>query len=289
MKKIDVHLHLTLNQYPKNDKMFISSAENMIPHLDKLNIEKGILMSSGEKNNPMMPIGHNEECRQICEIFNDKFVWMCNLDYDDEDSIYERLSLYKEQGAVGIGEFMINRKLNDTFIEKVFEAAEKLDLPILFHMSPEEGYQYGIVDDSGLLMLEEALKKYPKLKFIGHSQPFWHEISKNPGDSIEERMAWGSGKVTLGGRLPYLFENYPNLYGDLSANSGGCAIMRDEEFGLTFLERFKDRLLFGTDMVNNEMEFPLGKWLDERYEEGSLDKETYENICNKNAVKLFNL
>ena len=289
MKKIDIHLHLTLNQYPKMDNMFVSSAENMIHHLDKLNIEKGILMSSGESHNPIMPIGYNEECRQICNLFKDKYAWMCNLDYTCEDSIYDRLSLYKEQGAVGVGEFMINRKVNDSFIQKVFEVAENLNLPILFHMSPKEGYQYGIVDDSGLFMLEESLNKYPKLKFIGHSQPFWHEISKNPGDSLEERMKWGCGKVTLEGRLPYLFEKYDNLYGDLSANSGGCAIMRDEEFGLNFLEKFNDRLLFGTDMINNEMEFPFGKWLDEKYEQGYLHKESYENICNKNAVKLFDL
>ena len=289
MKKIDIHLHLTLNQYPKMENMFISSAENMINHLDKLNIEKGILMSSGESHNSIMPIGYNEECRKICNLFKDKYAWMCNLDYNNEDSIYERLSLYKEQGAVGIGEFMVNRKVNDSFIQKVFKVAEELNLPILFHMSPKEGYEYGIVDDSGLFILEESLNKYPKLKFIGHSQPFWHEISKNPGDSLEERMKWGSGKVTLGGRLPYLFEKYDNLYGDLSANSGGCAIMRDEEFGLNFLEKFNDRLLFGTDMINNEMEFPLGKWLDEKYEKGYLHKETYENICNKNAVKLFDL
>ena len=66
MKKIDIHLHLTLNQYPKTDKMFISSAENMIPHLDKLNIEKGILMSSGESNSSMMPIGYIDYCIKIC-------------------------------------------------------------------------------------------------------------------------------------------------------------------------------------------------------------------------------
>ena len=288
MKKVDIHLHLTLKQYPKNETMFISSAENMIPHLESLGIEKGILMSSGEKNS-YIPFISNYECKEIAKSFHTKYAWMCNLDLENEENIYDRLKLYKEQGAVGIGEFMINRKLNDSFIQKVFESAQDLDLPILFHMSPQEGYKYGVVDEPGLPMLEECLKKYPKLKFIGHSQPFWHEITKNPGQSIEERMAWGKGKVISGGKIPYLFETYPNLYGDLSANSGGAAIMRDEEFGLNFLKKYKDRLLFGTDMVNNEMEFPLGKWLDKKYKEGLLDKVTYENICSKNAVELFKL
>lgn len=48
MGKIDLHLHLTLNQLPKQENMFISSAENMLAHLKELGIEKGVLMSGGE-------------------------------------------------------------------------------------------------------------------------------------------------------------------------------------------------------------------------------------------------
>ena len=72
-----------------------------------------------------------------------------------------------------------------------------------------------------------------------------------------------------------LMRNYKNLYADLSANSGGCAIMRDEKFGLQFLEEFQDRLMFGTDMVNTDMVFPLGEWLDRQYQEGKLSAQAY--------------
>lgn len=167
--------------------------------------------------------------------------------------------------------------------------AEELKLPVLFHMSPKEGFQYGVVDGPGLPLLEENLKRYKGLKFIGHSQPFWHEISKDAPATPKERMKWGEGAVCPGGRLPYLFETYENLYGDLSANSGGCAIMRDEEFGLAFLEKYQDRLLFGTDMANCEMTFPLGNWLDEQEHAGRLSRSAYEKICRTNAEKLFHL
>lgn len=33
--------------------------------------------------------------------------------------------------------------------------------------------------------------------------------------------------------------------------------MRDESFGLWFLETFQDRLMFGTDMVNTDMVFNM--------------------------------
>ena len=179
--------------------------------------------------------------------------------------------------------------LDAPFLQSVFEVAEELKLPVLFHMSPKEGFQYGVVDGPGLPLLEENLKRYKGLKFIGHSQPFWHEISKDAPATPKERMKWGEGAVCPGGRLPYLFETYENLYGDLSANSGGCAIMRDEEFGLAFLEKYQDRLLFGTDMANCEMTFPLGNWLDEQEHAGRLSRSAYEKICRTNAEKLFHL
>lgn len=184
---------------------------------------------------------------------------------------------------------MICRKINHPFIQAVFQAAEKLGMPILFHMSPQEGYEYGIVDEPGLPMLEEALEKYPRLKFIGHSQPFWHEISQDAKPDLKSRMEWGKGPVKEGGRLVCLMRNYKNLYADLSANSGGCAIMRDEKFGLQFLEEFQDRLMFGTDMVNTDMVFPLGEWLDRQYQEGKLSVQAYRKICFENAKKIFQL
>ena len=201
----------------------------------------------------------------------------------------ERLKQYREEGAVGVGELAVNHRLDHPFLEAVFQAAEALGLPVLFHMSPEEGFQYGVVDEPGLPLLERALNKYPKLIFIGHSQPFWHEISGGAGKSREERYEWGKGPVTPGGRLGQLFEKYPNLYGDLSANSGGCAMMRDEAFGLAFLEAWKDRLMFGTDMVNVDMEFPLGGWLDQKVEEGALSISACQAIVSGNAKRIFGL
>ena len=41
MKKIDMHLHLTLRQIPKIGKMNLTSGKNMIPHLEELGIGKG--------------------------------------------------------------------------------------------------------------------------------------------------------------------------------------------------------------------------------------------------------
>ena len=102
-------------------------------------------------------------------------------------------------------------------------------------------------------------------------------------------MGYGSGPVAPGGRLVTLMESCPNLYADLSANSAGCAILRDEAFVLQFLERFQDRLFYATDTVNSRQVFPLGKFLDEAAADGRLSAQAYEKICRGNARRIYGL
>ena len=289
MGKIDLHLHLSFHSLPKGDKMSVSSYREMLPHLKKLGIEKGVLMSSGETPS-LLPMGTNEENYRIVSADPEHYAWMCNLDYDgNPETIYDRLLACKEKGAVGIGELIINRRLNDPFFHRLFEAAGKLNLPVTFHMSPEVGYSYGVVDEPGLPLLEDCLRCHPDTLFLGHSQTFWIEISADAPVDKEGRNRWGEGPVLPGGRVPQLFAKYPNLYGDLSANSAGCAMMRAPEFGLNFLETYSERLFFATDMVNTEMIFPLGQWLDEQAAAGKLTRAAYENICFKNAKRVIGL
>lgn len=286
MKKIDIHMHLSLAQQEPTDKMFISSAENMLPHMEELGIQKAVLMSSGENTDIF---GSNEENRRIAEQYPEHFAWMCNVDPVHMETVEKRLATYKEQGAVGVGELMINQRMDSPFLQAVFGAAERLGLPITFHMSPEEGYSYGIVDEPGLPLLEKTLKKYSSLRIFGHSQSFWIEISKDAPKAKEARNSWGKGPVIPGGRVPQLFETYSNLYGDLSANSAGQAIMRDPEFGIAFLTKYSDRLCFATDMVNTQMSFPLGDWLDQQVKAGTLTQNVYNKICRENAKRIFGI
>ena len=286
MKKIDLHLHLTPFQIPKLGKMNLASAKNMIPHLEELGIAKGVLMSGGESG---LPFGTNKANKKICARYPDRYAWMCSISPKGKEPVYDRLARFRAEGAIGIGELTYNHKLTDPFLQEVFAAAEKLDMPITMHMSPEEGYSYGVVDDPGLPMLEDVLRNYPKLKILGHSQTFWIEMSGDAPKDKEGRNSWGQGPVVPGGRVPELFAEYLNLYGDLSANSAGQAIMRDEAFGLAFLETYSDRLFFATDMVNTDMVFPLGAWLEEQLAAGKLSQKAYDQICFGNAQRIFGL
>ena len=289
MEKIDLHLHLSPMPLPKTGNMFVSSYLEMLSHLKELGIEKGVLMSTGEVRNPQMPFGCNDDNESIAKADPQHYAWMCNLDPVSPETVFERLVDCKAKGAVGVGELIINQSMDSPFLQALFAAAEKLELPVTFHMSPEVGFSYGVVDEPGLPLLEKTLQKYHELKILGHSQCFWIEMSGDAPTDRDGRNSWGKGPIVPGGRVPYLFETYPNLYGDLSANSAGCAIMRDPEFGLAFLEKYADRLFFATDMVNSEMVFPLGAWLDEQVTAGKLSEAAYQKICRLNAQRVFGL
>ena len=131
------------------------------------------------------------------------------------------------------------------------------------------------------------MQKFPDLIFLGHSSPFWAEIS---GDLREEqRNTYPKGKVTNGGAVVRLMREYANLYGDLSAGSGYNALSRDPEFGYAFLTEFQDRLLFGTDICDPRNETPLIDFLNDAVEQGHISREVYEKVGWQNAQKLLGL
>ena len=285
MEKIDIHIHTRLPKYSGEGRFKSTGSTETMDYLNKQQIVHGIIMSMGETELP-----NNAEGAEIGQE-EKNLQWNCNFDAKDPKNIFKRMEACKKLGAVGVGELFINEKIDSPIIQAIFVAAEQLELPILFHMSPEIGYGYGIVDDPKLPILEKALKKHPKLKLIGHSPTFWSEISKDAPSDKESRSERGMGKVIPEGRLVELMRTYPNLYGDLSAGSGYCAITRDEDFGLKFLETFSDQLLFGTDTisVHETWQSPLSKWLEGMYMQGMLSEATMRKICYENAQKIYNL
>lgn len=69
MKKIDIHLHAALDPVPGTEKFKISTGEEMLAHLEELQIEKAIVMSSGETEGAMASVSGNQKCRELPEDF----------------------------------------------------------------------------------------------------------------------------------------------------------------------------------------------------------------------------
>lgn len=295
-EKIDVHIHGALKRIETPgsntrhpEQSYIADAEELRRHLEQQQIKRAILLSSGEGTSDFLRCANNQECMEICSKQNGFFSWMCNFDPVSCETITDRMKEYKKQGAVGVGELMINEWIDSPILGAIFAAAEQYELPVTAHMSPEPGMGYGICDQWGLPLLEGMLDKHPDLNYVGHSQTFWMELSGDCPKDSRGRNGFGKGNVIPGGRILSLMNQYPNLYADLSAYSGSCAILRDEDFGLEFLENYQDRLLYGTDTLNQHQVFPVGNFLDQVVTDGRLSRRTYEKICFLNAQKLYKL
>lgn len=292
-KKIDVHCHLSK---PGTTGVGFT-AEKRIDFDRFMDIEKCVILptNTGIAPSPVLPQAMleamltSEEAYQIAQQYPQKFAWFCNVNPEKSHETYEQLLRYKKMGASGAGEMVAVKWFDDPDYEYFMSCCEELQLPILFHMCPAGMQNYGVLDDAGLPRLEKALQRHPNLVLIGHSQPFWFEISEYPESlTAEDRNLYPAGKV-VPGRVPYLLENYPNLYADLSADSGGNALMRDPEYAVEFLNKFQDKLLFGTDIASTDLVYPLGFYLDSLLHQLKIDASVYEKVCNLNAKNLLGL
>lgn len=293
---IDIHAHCSqglawLSYDPLNDKYLrFITAQEFLKKMDEYEISLATILPLSSPESSIEQIT-TREVINICKTYADRLIPFCNPDPRVNMGSKKALSLvleeYKREGCKGVGEITANIPFDDERALSLFEISERLELPVLFHIGPQLGGCYGLVDEIGLPRLEKCLKMFPNLIFIGHSQPFWAEIS---GDlKPEERNSYPPGRVAPGGKVLELLRNYPNLYADLSAGSGYNAISRDSAFGVYFLEEFQDKLLFGTDLDYPTQDIPQLKYLINLMEERKISKRAFEKIMWKNAKGLLKL
>ena len=206
LKKIDIHAHIVafpqwVPPHPGSQNRMLSPEELLELFYDKLDIERGVLLPIvSPEGQPV--IMSNEGCIYAANKYPDRFSWFCNVDPRALNNAAGTAKLsyilehYKNLGAKGLGELTSNIYVDDPRMDNLFSCCEEVGLPVLFHISPAIGYWYGMVDELGLPRLEKMLKKHPKLQFIGHSQPFWSEMSADNTDAI--RNSYPQGKVTPG-------------------------------------------------------------------------------------------
>ena len=148
-----------------------------------------------------------------------------------------------KDGAIGFGEIKFPVAADGPELRRMYALAGELNVPILVHFqevghTPTEG-----TFSTGWKKFAAILKAYPKTKFIGHADAFWANISAD----YAEADAYPTGPVQRGGVTDKLLADYPNLFGDMSANSGNNGLSRDPEFTREFLNRHQNKLMFGSD------------------------------------------
>jgi len=298
---IDAHAHVYANPKIRNTPAgspFLS-AEQQIEIMDRLGIDKAVIMQLNDAEGPAehQSIG---EVLAICDRFPGRFIPFCNFDprlpkhpdkLETKDYVF-RLTQYKDLGCKGFGELTASIPWDHYCMLHLLEACEIVGFPVTFHtMSPDfvsQGFEnYGVLDGIGLPRLEKVLQKFPNLKFFGHSMAFWSEISADV--TPDKKNIYPDGPVTPGGVVPRLMRQYPNLYGDLSGRSGCNALARDPDHAYKFIDEFQDRLLFALDYCSTKDKRDLPQWLLTAVKDGHITPQIYEKIAWKNINHALSL
>jgi len=148
-----------------------------------------------------------------------------------------------KNGAVGFGEIKSQVQAAGPEMQRLYALAAELGVPITIHF--QEVSQPGSQGtfNRGLKQFDAMLKAFPRTKFIGHADAFWANVSAD----YAEDTSYPKGPIKPGGATDRFLTEYPNLFADLSANSGNNFLTRDPDFAAGFLERHQDKLMFGSD------------------------------------------
>lgn len=284
---IDVHAHAFFDPGPGD----LVTPEQLLARYDAIGVERAVLLPLV---NPECSRGTVQSSEDILKMAreNARFIPFCNIDprilLNTPEADLERVAKhYRDKGCKGIGELCANLSFADPLVRNLFRAAEKAALPVLFHIAPRIGNYYGLYDEPGLPLLEESLRTFPKLTFLGHSQAFWAEIGRLETPGL--RAGYPTGPIEEEGVVPKLLRAYPNLYGDLSAGSGYNALARDRAYAVKFLEEFQDRLLFGLDICAPETKTPHVDFLLELRAGGAISEKVFQKIARENVIRLLGL
>ena len=218
---IDIHSHLR------------QGLDANVTHLDGCGVTHAVLLARSSAS---------EQVKTIQAKYPKRFEWAASADIMRPEAA-DLLTKAVKDGAIGLGEIKFRVEADGPELRRMYALAAELNVPILVHFQEVPHFEGEGVFSTGFKRFEAMLKAYPKTKFIGHADAFWANLSAD----YANEAAYPAGPIKRGGITDKLLADYPNLFGDLSANSGNNALSRDPEFTTDFLARQQNKLLFGSD------------------------------------------
>jgi predicted TIM-barrel fold metal-dependent hydrolase len=205
-----------------------------LAHVDGAGITKANLLTRGAVQ---------EQITALAALAPGRFTWFSTFDITKPEAEAQLTQAVKD-GAQGFGELKFHVAADGPELRRMYALAADLKVPLLVHFQEVDHFEGEGTWSSGFAKtFESLLKAYPKTTFIGHADAFWANVSAD----YHNEAAYPSGPIARGGITDKLLGDYPNLFGDCSANSGNNALSRDPSFTADFLKRHQDKLLFGSD------------------------------------------
>jgi predicted TIM-barrel fold metal-dependent hydrolase len=272
-KVLDIHHHFRL------------TPNGNFEHMDGCGVTHAVLLTNAR-----------DEDKAKAEVaqHRDRFIRFTSADVTKPEN-FDVLRNSVKTGGKGYGEIKYRVAVDSPEMRRLYAVAAELNVPVLLHFQEADDAKDGGGFNSGFSRFPAILKEFPKTTFIGHANFFWASISADP----QLGAAYPKGKIKPGGLTDRMLGDYPNLYGDTSANSGRNALARDPEFTAGFLKRHQDKLMFGSDCpcrdgrgTGQVSQEPLIKGKCVAREtlaelKQSASPEIFKKITWENGVKLF--
>ena len=205
-----------------------------LAHLDGVGITKANLLTRGDVA---------ERVKALEAAAPGRFIWFNSYDVAKPDA-EQVLTQAVKGGAQGFGEMKYHVAADGPEYKRIYALAAELHVPILIHFQEVDHFpNEGTWATGYAKTFASILKDNPKTTFIGHADAFWANVSAD----YKNESAYPTGPIARGGVTDKWLGDYPNLFADMSANSGNNAMSRDPGFTRDFLERHQDKLIFGSD------------------------------------------
>jgi predicted TIM-barrel fold metal-dependent hydrolase len=217
---LDIHLHAGQNP------------ERVFNHVE----------GSGETRAVLLPGRFEESAKAAIAAHPGRFVRFASADITKPDAVAVLTKSLKE-GAIGIGEIKYHVTLDGPEMRKVYDLAAEARVPVTVHFQEIPHFDGEGIFNTGFPRLGDILKAYPRTTILGHADAFWANVSAD----VSKDIAYPGGRIKPGGLSDKWLAEFPNLYGDMSANSCNTALYRDPDFMRGFLDRHQDKLIFGSD------------------------------------------
>ncbi|MEF3309162.1 amidohydrolase family protein [Paenibacillus sp. GYB004] len=197
-----------------------------------------------------------KNCLACVEKEPDKFVLGYAPDPRKPYALDKLHAAIESYGVRVYGEIMLRMMYDNPDAVSVFKYCGKRGLPVIVEVNygigeggpyAAKGYWYG----GGIDAFERAVAQCPDTAFLGHGPGFWAHISN---DELYKEHSYPSGPVIPGGKVYEMMRKHDNLYCDLSAGSGLNALKRDSDYTREFLIEFQDRVLYGRDDWDNNLQ-----------------------------------
>jgi uncharacterized protein len=200
--------------------------------------------------------------------YKSRFEIWCGFDYTgyekpgwDKHAVAELERCYKK-GAIGVGELgdkglgefysmpvpAYGMHIDDARMKPLLQKCAELKMPVSIHVA-EDAWMYEAADSLNDGLMNAATWKVDMSKpgILNHDElvkTLENAVRDNPNTTfIACHLANCCSNLSM---LGAMFDKYPNLYAEMAARYGEIAPIPRYVHG--FMEKYSDRLLYGTDM-----------------------------------------